>query len=461
MNMETRSLKTSAETELASLFDGARGHLAGSDAVLKLREQAFSAFDERGLPHRRVEQYKYSDIRAQLKSASALVAAGSDAEAKKALGAVATYGDLERYRLVVNNGRLVAELSDIEALKGEGVTVSDLNAALADEKDEGDGLLGVPSIAAVDPMIMLNTALVLGGAVVSIGDGVEVSRPIEIVYTASAAGARYTRCRVELGKGAKATILESFEDTAAQAEGNAVSDFVIGDEAKLTLARVVTGDVTLNSSIATKLGGEPEQVSYGGMHVSSVLMDIGASAEVKAIGFNMGTDFARTQSFVTFSGEHSNASLYGITMVRAKQHSDHTLVVDHKVPNCESRERFKAVIDDFAEGVFQGKIIVRPHAQKTDGRMMTQALLLSEDASMSNKPELEIFADDVQCAHGATSGQIDEDLLFYLRARGIPEAQAKMLLVLAFLAEAVEEMEDESIVAALEGRIRNWLSVEE
>ncbi|WP_210260279.1 Fe-S cluster assembly protein SufD [Hongsoonwoonella zoysiae] len=438
--METRSLKTSAETELASLFDGAREQLAGSDAVIKLREQAFSAFDERGLPHRRVEEYKYSDVRAKLKSASKLVAAGSNAEAKSALEAVETYGDLERYRIVINNGRLMAELSDIEALKGEGVTVSNLNAALADAQDEADGLLNVPSIAAADPMIMLNTALVLGGAVVSVGEGTEVSRPIEIVYTASTAGARYTRCRIELGKRAQATILESFEDNTAEAEGNAVSDFVIGDEARLTLARVVTGEA---------------------VHVSSVLMNIGGSAEVKAIGFNMGTDFARTQSFVTFSGEHSNASLYGITMVREKQHSDHTLVVDHKVPNCESRERFKAVIDDFAEGVFQGKIIVRPHAQKTDGQMMTQALLLSEDASMSNKPELEIFADDVQCAHGATSGQIDEDLLFYLRARGIPEAQAKMLLVLAFLAEAVEEMEDEGIVSALEGRIRNWLSVEE
>ncbi|MXN64541.1 Fe-S cluster assembly protein SufD [Stappia sp. GBMRC 2046] len=436
MNMETRSLKTSAETELASLFDGARGDFAGSDAVRKRREEAFSAFDKRGLPHRRVEEYKYSDIRAKLKSASALVAAGTDGDAKAALDAVATYGDLERYRIVIDNGRLVTGLSDIGALKGEGVTVSDLNAALG----ETDGLLDVSTIAAADPMIMLNTALVLGGAVVRVGDGVEVSRPIEIVYTASATGARYTRCRIELGKGAKATILESFEDDVAEAEGNAVSDFVIGDEAKLTLARVVTGEAT---------------------HVSSVLMDIGASAEVKAIGFNMGTDFARTQSFVTFSGEHSNASLYGITMVREKQHSDHTLVVDHKVPNCESRERFKAVIDDFAEGVFQGKIIVRPHAQKTDGRMMTQALLLSEDASMANKPELEIFADDVQCAHGATSGQIDEDLLFYLRARGIPEAQARMLLVLAFLAEAVEEMEDEGIVSALEGRIRDWLSVEE
>ena len=134
---------------------------------------------------------------------------------------------------------------------------------------------------------------------------------------------------------------------------------------------------------------------------------------------------SRHQVFVTFAGEHSKAQINGAAMIKGSQHADTTLVVDHAVPHCESRELFKTVIDGEATGVFQGKIIVRPHAQKTDGRMMSAALLLSEGGAMNNKPELEIFADDVQCAHGATCGELDEDLLFYLMARGLPKAEAE------------------------------------
>ena len=134
-----------------------------------------------------------------------------------------------------------------------------------------------------------------------------------------------------------------------------------------------------------------------------------------------GAAASRHQVFLTFAGEHSKAHVNGATMLKGSQHADTTLVVDHAVPHCESRELFKTVIDGEATGVFQGKIIVRPHAQKTDGRMMSAALLLSEGGAMNNKPELEIFADDVQCAHGATCGELDEDLLFYLMARGLPQ----------------------------------------
>ena len=144
-------------------------------------------------------------------------------------------------------------------------------------------------------------------------------------------------------------------------------------------------------------------------------------------------------------------------LLAGDQHSDVTLVVDHAVPNCESREFYKCAIDGKAKGVFQGRINVFQHAQKTDGQMMSQSLLLSDEAEMAYKPELEIFADDVQCAHGATSGQIDEELLFYLRARGIPEADARTLLILAFLSEVIEEIGDGPVVEALEERTRTWL----
>jgi Fe-S cluster assembly scaffold protein SufB len=145
--------------------------------------------------------------------------------------------------------------------------------------------------------------------------------------------------------------------------------------------------------------------------------------------------------------------------LRGKQHCDTTLIVEHRVPACESRELFKAVLDNEARGIFQGKIIVSPGAQKTDGKQMAQALLLSETAEFDSKPELEIFADDVVCGHGATSGQIDEDLLFYLESRGLPEEQARALLIQAFVGEAFEQVEDEALREAFSAAAAEWLGV--
>ena len=150
----------------------------------------------------------------------------------------------------------------------------------------------------------------------------------------------------------------------------------------------------------------------------------------------------------------------GTVMMRGRQHCDTTLLIEHRVPHCESRELFKTVLDDEARGVFQGKIVVSPGAQKTDCKQMAQALLLSEAAEFNSKPELEIFADDVVCGHGATSGQIDEDLLFYLEARGIPEPQARALMVQAFVGEALEQVANEDLRNALLHASADWLGVE-
>jgi Fe-S cluster assembly protein SufD len=145
-------------------------------------------------------------------------------------------------------------------------------------------------------------------------------------------------------------------------------------------------------------------------------------------------------------------------MLKGGQHADSTLVVEHAAPHCESRELFKTVIDGEATGVFQGKIIVPHHAQKTDGRMMSAALLLSDGGTMNNKPELEIFADDVQCAHGATCGQLDEDLLFYLMARGLPKKEAESLMVQAFLGESIEFVDNQDVHDALVDVLEGWLN---
>jgi Fe-S cluster assembly protein SufD len=163
--------------------------------------------------------------------------------------------------------------------------------------------------------------------------------------------------------------------------------------------------------------------------------------------------------FVRFDGEGTLANIRGVSLLKGKQHADTTIVADHKAGGCQSREVFKSVLDDQSRGVFQGKIIVRPHAQQTDAKMMTRALLLSDEAEADNKPELEIFADDVQCGHGATSGALDQELKFYLMARGIPEPEAETLLVQAFVGEAIEGIEHAGLRDALMEHVVAWLKV--
>ena len=169
--------------------------------------------------------------------------------------------------------------------------------------------------------------------------------------------------------------------------------------------------------------------------------------------------FPAARIHAAFEGEGSSLNVSGALLMRDRQHCDTTLVIEHQVPRCTSRELFKAVLDNEARGVFQGKIIVSPGAQKTDGKQMAQALLLSESAEFDSKPELEIFADDVVCGHGSTSGEIDEDLLFYLEARGIPEVQARALLIQAFVGEAIELVEHEGLRDALAAASAEWLGV--
>jgi Fe-S cluster assembly protein SufD len=188
---------------------------------------------------------------------------------------------------------------------------------------------------------------------------------------------------------------------------------------------------------------------------------VGAHARFNEFLFTTGGSVVRNQLLVRFAGEGTIAGVRGACLLKGHQHADSTLVADHVAPACTSREMFKSVLDGQARSVFQGKIVVRPHAQKTDAKMATHALLLSEDAEADHKPELEIFADDVQCGHGATSGDLDEDLLFYLKARGLPEKQAQALLIQAFVGEAVEGIEHAGLRDTLMEEVVAWLDQRE
>ncbi len=434
MNAEIRPIKTTAETALAARFAAVARALPGDSAVALLRTQAFARFAANGLPHRRVEEWKYTDLRALMRDA-APIAPAPDAAAKTRAAGMGI-GTLEARRIVFVDGVLASELSDLAALE-PGLAIGSMSAALTAGDPQVTGRLG-KVVPTPDVAVALNTAFMGDGAVIRVAAGAMLARPIHLVFVSAGAGPAsvYLRSLMIVEQGARAMLVESHVGPA-EYQVNTALELEVGDEAHVDHVKITAA---------------------GELHLSTLMAAIGARARFNELLFTTGSAaVVRNQLLVRFDGPGTVASIRGASLLRGRQHADTTLVAEHAVGECTSREVFKTVLDDESRGVFQGKIVVRPKAQKTDARMATHALLLSEDAEADAKPELEIFADDVQCGHGATSGDLDEDLLFYLKARGIPPKEAEALLIQAFVGEAVEGIEHAGLRDALMGEVAAWL----
>jgi Fe-S cluster assembly protein SufD len=367
------------------------------------------------------------------------LASPPDAAAKaRAKTAGAVLGDVETRRLVFVDGAFVPELSDIAALE-KGLTLGSLADGLADNDPVLTAHLGKLAPAS-DVAVALNTALMGDGAVIRVAAGSTIERPLHLVFVAGdKPAASFVRSLVVVEQGARVMLIESHEGPAAtDYQVNAALEMFVGDAAHVDHVKII---------------GEGSDA----LHVSTLTAAIGARARFNAFTFTTGGAVVRNQLFLKFDGEGTVAGIRGATLIKGKQHADTTLVANHIARGCQSREVFKSVLDGEAHGVFQGRIIVKPGAQQTDAKMMTRALLLSDRAEADNKPELEIFADDVQCGHGATVGAIDPELKFYLMARGIPAAEAEALLIQAFLGEAVEGIEHAGVREALMDQVAAWL----
>ncbi|HEU4805640.1 MAG TPA: Fe-S cluster assembly protein SufD [Nitrobacter sp.] len=421
------------------MFAAARGRLPGSGAVSEVRQAAFDDFVRRGLPHRRIEEWKYTDLRTLLREVAPLAAAPDQAALERAAKAVTAHGVVDSHMLVLVDGVFAPQLSD-QALE-TGVEVRALREVL-ESKDVDARADLLMTTAASDAMISLNTAMATDGVVIGVAENVTLTRPLHIVHIATQSKtAAFTRSLLQLAKGAHATLVESF----AAAEGAVayqVHDSVVlsvGDGAELQHVRLV-------------------EDAKDAANISTAIVTLGAKVHFNSFNLTGGVAVSRYQGFIKFSGEGTHADVNGVNLLNERQHGDTTLVLDHAVPHCTSNEVFRAAVDDQAHSVFQGRINVFPDAQKTDARMMTRALLLSDGAEADNKPELEIFADDVSCGHGATIGALDESLLFYLRARGLSEKEAQALLIQAFVGEAIESIADEGLRDIVIGAAERWLA---
>jgi Fe-S cluster assembly protein SufD len=431
--------KTETGRALGDAFAVVRDRLPGKGEIAEQRRQAFDAYERSGLPHRRIEDWKYTDLRALMREVLPLAPAPDTAALKRAAAAV-KLRVIDGVRcLVLVDGAFAPDLSDLGDLD-KGLSIRPLREVL----DAGSGALSAQAFASdnSNPMIALNGAMATDGVVIDIADGTVLSKPLHIVHVASSAtpAAMFTRSLLRLGRDTGATLVESYlsaEGTKAyQAHDGLVVS--IGDNARLDHVRLV-------------------EDGSDAFNISSATISLGAHAHFNTFAMTTGAYVSRYQLTVTCAGEGSKVETNGVNLINGKQHADTTLFMDHAVPHCDSREIFRAVVDDRAHSVFQGRIIVRPDAQKTDAKMMTRALLLSDEAEADNKPELEIFADDVTCGHGATTGALDESLLFYMRARGLPEKEAQALLIQAFVGEAIETIVSDALREVAIAAARRWL----
>jgi Fe-S cluster assembly protein SufD len=438
MNVELKQVRTAAETALAATFADSKARLPGGPKTAGERERAFETFERRGLPNRRIEEWKYTDLRALMREAKPLAPA-PDAQAKeRAKHAGDLLHGVPMHRLVFADGVFVPELSDaVEFLAG--VSIVPLADMLAN--NDAGAAFAAPEALRNDATLALNVALMTDGAVIRIARDTVVDKPIHLVFSHSggAGTATYTRSQIVVETAAKVTLVETHEGAdGTDYQVNTAVSLSVGERAEVSRIKVA-------------------REGSKALHVATLIANVGEGAILNDFTYTLGGAVTRNQLFVTCNGKGSRITLAGASLLRGKQHADVTLTVDHAVPSCTSREVFKSVLDDESRGVFQGKIVVRSDAQKTDARMMTRALLLSENAEADNKPELEIFADDVQCGHGATAGALDENLKFYLMARGIPEHEAESLLIQAFIGEAVETIADEGLRNALMFDTVRWL----
>jgi Fe-S cluster assembly protein SufD len=433
-------IKTEAEQQLEAQWQGAKARLPGPAA---LRTAAFQQFAATGLPHRRVEEWKYTDLRTLMRDAKPLAAPPDAAARERARDAGKLLGDVECRRLVFVDGAFVPEISQLDRLEA-GLTIQSLATALG----RGDALvnarLGQVLPTVNDVAVALNTAFMGDGAVIHVAPGATLERPLHLVFVASGTkpASIFTRSLMLVERGARAMIVESHEGVGDDYQINTALELDVGDEAHVD-------HIKITSERANAL------------HVSSLLASVGARARFNTFAFTLGSAVVRNQLFIRFAGDGTVAGIRGASLLRGRQHVDTTLVAEHVAVGCQSRETFKSVLDEESRAVFQGKIIVAPRAQKTDAKMATHALLLSDTAEADNKPELEIFADDVQCGHGATAGALDDTLLFYLKARGIPAKEAQALLIQAFVGEAVEGIEHAGLREALMENVVAWLGARE
>jgi Fe-S cluster assembly protein SufD len=407
-----------------------------------LRRAALERFRVLGFPTRRDEDWHFTSVAAIAESEfTPLRRTGDDSAGSDVLPADLIpflFGQLEWPCVVFVNGQFAADLSSTSTLPSR-IHVSTLAAALDAGLPAVRNHLTKVAGAEINAFAALNTALFADGALVHVPAGVSVDRPVHVLYVSTAEAAKgvsYPRTLVVLDPRARATVVESYVAIGdATYFTDSVTELAVGDGAQLTHVRV-------------------QRESQRGYHVGLSQARQGRDSRYASFSFATGAALSRANIYTSLSGPGADVTLDGLYLVDGTQHVDHQTRIEHLAPNCTSHEVYKGILDGAAHGVFNGKVYVHPEAQKTDGKQTNNNLLLSADAQVDTKPQLEIFADDVKCTHGATVGRLDDVALFYLKSRGLPADEARTLLTYAFAADVLQRITDTAIRETLQALVR-------
>jgi Fe-S cluster assembly protein SufD len=382
-------------------------------------QAAYSRFAAAGVPNRRVESWHYTDLTRALGQLAPFAPQPTSARIAEVKTLIANQPRLGATRLVLVDGRFAPELSD--------------------PAPKGATLGGAPTLGLgerEDAMLAFAGAFAEGGFSVEVQGGADIGR-VEILHVLRPGASAASHVRFHFPPEARGAIVERTFGATPTSQRHRLTTIEVGAGAKVDHAAVVEDDPAVE--------------------IESLRAALGQGAAFSSFGLVTGGALVRRQMFVRHDEPDASIALSGLSLIDGQRHADTTLEVTHAAPRGTSREFFRHIVADEGTGVYQGKVIVAPHAQKTDGGMKSQALLLSPTAQMNNKPELEIFADDVVCGHGATVGALDPEHVFYFQSRGIPRKEAEAMLLEAFGAEAIERVADEGLAETLKERLRLWL----
>ncbi len=398
---------------------------AGLPWLAALRTAAAARFEATGLPDRKVEAWRYTSLK-PIQDHLFTIGAGKIDDVPPPLLA-------NSHRLVFTNGILHLDATELP----QGVRLLGMAQAMAGAPDLIAESLGQVATGQKLPLPALNQALSQDGYVLALDAGIVVEQPIEILFL-SDQGASYPRNLVLAGAGARATVVEHYLGTGNYFL-NAVTEIQAAAGAHLRRYKI-------------------QQEANGASHVGTLAGQLDGDAKLENFDLNLGGQLVRSEIHMALQGAGADATLNGIYLLRGKQHCDNAIWVDHAVGGNTSHQDYRGILDNKAHAVFQGKITVRRDAQGIEGHQLNKTLLLSDQAEIDSKPELEILADDVKCSHGATAGELDETGLFYLRSRGIPEAEARQLLMTAFAAQTLDKISDKAVRGIMDGLVADWMA---
>ena len=434
---------TQALAHYAETFTGLEKSTASEPSfVRKLREEGFARFNEKGFPTIRDEDWRFTNLSSIAQTPFRLVRNGHH---------LPSQSDIAAYRLAdaacelaFIDGRFAPSLSSVRDLP-KGVHAGSLAAEIATNPGAIEPCLGRYLNIQRDPFSALNTAFIEDGAYINVPKGTILQSPIHLLFISTAHDAptvNHPRNLIVVGENSQATIVEDYVSIGGQSTQKALCN---------TATELIVGDHGVISHYMI------EREDESAFNVSTLRIQQGRTADVASHSVLTGGALVRNNVHPVLAGEGGECLINGLFMGRNRQHLDNYMLVEHASPHCGSRQFYNGILDGHAHGVFHGRIIVHKDAQKTDAKQTNRNLLLSDTAQIDTKPQLEIYADDVKCTHGATIGQIEENSLFYLRSRGIDEDSARRLLLFAFASECLERMRAGSARSYVEQLIQQKL----